>query len=256
MNQKFHFTKRLVINIETDIDDKIPFEPEQVKNYLSFVSFFLKPMDMLKNRLGYFKAAPYLCLYLKFLSKIYSNAATIFRYCMTTTTRPKYYKTRKFRTIHFFDPHLLCAPSIHVAISAGTYAWFKQCFMLGIFDNDEAQEYLAEIKTQAIKIVESVLFVKQHSVNCVPLALYMLSTTMNKSFFTAQDATDFIESLFVNSPEIDPQVRNEILEHFFYMYDRTLLESRFCDEWQICIKHWLNDFAVQSGQNVTFEQEI
>ena len=247
--QKLHLTKRPVINVETNIDSKIPFKPEHVKAYLGFVSFFIKPMDMLKNRLGMKKASPYLCLYLKFLTNIYANAATIYRFCMTTTTRPKYYKTHKFRTIHFFDPHLLCVPSIHVAISAGTEAWFRQCFKTGLFPQDEAEKYLCEIKASAIEIVESVLFIKQHSVNCIPLALYMLSSTMSKSFFSAQDASNFIEGLFAQTPEITPEVRNEIIEHFYYMYDRTLLESRFSSDWQNCIRHWLCDFAEQTGQD-------
>lgn len=51
--QKLHFTKRPVINVETDIDDKIPFLPDHVDTYLDFVNFFVQPMDMLKKRLGY-----------------------------------------------------------------------------------------------------------------------------------------------------------------------------------------------------------
>ena len=248
--QKLHFTKRPVINVETDIDDKIPFVPDHVDTYLDFVNFFVQPMDMLKKRLGYKRASQYLCLYLKFLTRIYRNSSLIYRFCLTTTTRPKYYKSHKFRTIHFFDPHLLCVPSIHVAIAAGTYAWFKQCFKIGIFPKEEAEQYLEEIRNKAVRIVESVLFIKQHSVNCIPLALYMLSSTMNKSFFSAHDAADFIDALFRESPEINSEVRQEILEHFYYMYDRTLLESRFSADWQDCIRRWLLDFASSTGQKI------
>ena len=248
--QKFHLTKRPVINVETAIDDKIPFLPDQVKDYLSFVQYFMKPMDMMKKQLGFRKSAPYNCLYLKFLTRIYKNSASIYRYCMTTTSRPKYYKTRKFRTIHFFDPHLLCVPSIHVAIAAGVSAWFKQCFKLGILPEKDQKAYLEELETQATKIVESVLFIKQHSVNCIPLALYMLSSTMNKSFFSVEDATAFIDRLFRDPDKISPEVRKEIIEHFYYMYERTLLESRFSANWQNCIRHWLSDYTVQTGQQI------
>ena len=251
MGQKLHITKRPVINVETDIDEKIPFLPNEVKAYLEFVPFFVKPMDMLKNQLGIKKAAPYLCLYLKYLTMIYKNAATIYRFCMTTTSRPKYYKSHNFRTIHFFDPHLLCVPSIHVAVSAGTHAWFRQCFKTGIINQKDADEYLSEIKNHAVQIVESVLFIKQHSVNCVPLALYMLSSTMSKSFFSAQNAADFIDELFKDSTEISAEVRHEILEHFYYMYDRTLLESKYSANWQDCIRHWLIDYAAATGQDLS-----
>ena len=99
--QRFHITKRRVINVDTAIDEKIPFVPQRIFVYLSFVSFFVKPIDMLKRTLGLKRAAPYLCIYLKFLTSVYKNASSIYRYTMTTTTRPRYLKTRKFRTIHF-----------------------------------------------------------------------------------------------------------------------------------------------------------
>ena len=56
--QRFHITNRRVINVDTEIDEKIPFVPQRIFDYLSFVSFFVKPMDMLKHRLGFKKAAP------------------------------------------------------------------------------------------------------------------------------------------------------------------------------------------------------
>ena len=250
LHQKFHFTKRPIINVDTEIDKKIPFSPEHVKTYLSFIEFFIRPIDMMEKRMGYKRASQYVCLYLKFLSRIYKNAASIYRFCMTTTSRPKYYKNQKFRAIHFFDPHLLCVPSLHVAISAGVYAWFKQFFQMEIIPKADADLYLSEIKADALSIVESVLFVKQHSVNCIPLALYMLSSTMNKSFFSAQDAIDFIENLFLDSPELSAQERTDIIEYFIYMYDRALLESKYSADWQNCIRHWLVDFAKATGQNV------
>ena len=255
LHQKFHFTKRPIINVDTEIDKKIPFRPEQVKTYLSFIDFFIRPVDMMEKRLGYKKSSQYVCIYLNFLSKIYKNAASIYRFCMTTTSRPKYYKNQKFRAIHFFDPHLLCVPSLHVAISAGVYAWFQQFFKIENFPQEEADIYLSEIKKDATSIVESVLFVKQHSVNCIPLALYMLSSTMGKSFFSVQDAIAFIENLFLNSEEISPEDRADIIEYFIYMYDRALLESKYSSDWQNCIRHWLIDFAKATGQNINLSAE-
>lgn len=250
MAQQLHITKRPVVNVETEIDEKIPFSPSHIGTYMSFVAFFVRPISMLKKRLGYRKAVPYINLYLKFLTKIYKNAATIYRFSMSTTSRPRYKKDKAFITIRIFDPHLLCVPSIHVAIAAGSYAWFKQLFQTDILPPEEAEMRLKEIETQAIAIVESVLFVKQHSVNCVPLALYMLSSTMNKSFFSTQDATAFIDLLFRNSNEITEEDKKIILNHFHYMYERALLESYYSDDWQSCIKHWIVDYARETGQYV------
>ena len=250
LNQKFHITKRPVINVDTEIDKKIPFSPEHVKTYISFIDYFIRPVDMIEKRLGYKYSSQYVCLYLKFLSTLYKNSASIYRFCMTTTTRPNYLKTQRFRAIHFFDPHLLCVPSLHVAISAGVYAWFKQFFQLEIIPEKDSQMYLEEIRTHAVAIVESVLFVKQHSVNCIPLALYMLTSTMSKSFFSIEDALELIESLFLTTSEISPENRKEIIDYFIYMYDRALLESKYSADWQSCIQHWLTDFAKNTGQNL------
>jgi len=248
MAQQLHITKRPVVNVETDIDEKIPFSPSHITAYMSFVAFFVRPISMLKKRLGYRKAAYYINMYLKFLTKIYKNASTIYRFSMSTTSRPKYRKDKAFVTIHIFDPHLLCVPSIHVAIAAGSYVWFKQIFQTNILPEDEAEFRLEEIKNQAIAIVESVLFVKQHSVNCVPLALYMLSSTMNKSFFSTQDATAFIDMLFKDSEEISEADKKEITAYFHYMYERALLESYYSADWQSCIKHWIVDYAKATNQ--------
>ena len=258
MAQQLHITKRPVVNVESEIDEKIPFRPSYISTYMSFVAFFMRPMEMLRKRLGYRKASYYINLYLKFLTKIYKNASTIYRFSMSTTSRPKYRKNKGFVTIHIFDPHLLCVPSIHVAIAAGSYAWFKQLFKTDILPKEEAEFRLEEIKKQSIAIVESVLFVKQHSVNCVPLALYMLSSTMNKSFFTTADATAFIDLLFQDSKELTEEDKTEVLNHFHYMYERALLENYYSDDWQSCIKHWIVDYARQTGQNIpsTFTNDV
>ena len=251
-SQKLHIRKIPVLKVDTEIDDKIPFSPNHVTDYMSFVGFFVKPFDMMKKRLGYKTAASYMNLYLKFLTNLYKNAAKIYRFCMSTTLRPKYLKNNKFRAIHFFDPHLLCVPSIHVAIAAGSYFWFNQMFKTGILPEEEANRRLDEIKKQGIAIIESVLFVKQHSVNCVPMALYMISATMNKSFCTPITVSSLIDELFQNSDEISPDEKIQITEHFHYMYERAFLENKYSDDWETSIKHWLITHAQETGQKTPF----
>ena len=56
-------------------------------------------------------------------------------------------------------------------------------------------------------------------------------------------AIDFIDKLFVTATEIDEATRTEIIDYFYYMYDRALLESKYSSNWQLCIQHWLDDFA-------------
>lgn len=246
---KFKITKHPVIFVDAPLDKKIPFDPSKVQTYMNFIPYFLKPTVMLIKRMGYKNAAPYLNEYLDFIATMYKNAASIYRFCMTTTHRPDYKKGKEFKTIHIADPHLLCVPSLHVTIAAGTYAWFKQFFKKNIFEKEEADFYLNELFYEGQKITESVLYVKQHSVNCIPIALYMLSSSMNEEFFSVNDADYFMTSLFSDCSDIDENSKTEIKEYFKFMYERNFLENIYADKWQDCIKHWLIDYAKETNQN-------
>ncbi len=252
--QVLHLTHRPVINVETALDEKIPFEPSKVNTYLGFIPFFVKPLDMLIKRMGYKAAAPYINKNLAVLRKTYKSASSIYRFSMTTTNRPDYKEDAAFKAIHAADPHLLCVPSLHVAICAVTYAWYKAFFATcsedSIFTKEEADRRLSEIKTQAIAIIESVLFVKQHSVNCIPTALYMTSVIFGNEFFSAKEALGIINELFKSSSEIDQNARKEICDYFTMLYERTFLENSFNDNWQDSIKNWLKDYAHQTGQKL------
>ena len=246
---KFKITKHPVIFVDAPLDKKIPFDPSKVQIYMNFIPYFLKPTVMLIKRMGYKNAAPYLNEYLDFIATMYKNASSIYRFCMTTTHRPDYKKGKEFKTIHIADPHLLCVPSLHVTIAAGTFAWFKQFFKLNLFEKEDADFYLNELFYEGQKITESVLYVKQHSVNCIPIALYMLSSSMNKEFFSVNDADYFMTSLFSDCSDIDENSKTEIREYFKFMYERNFLENIYADKWQDCIKHWLIDYAKETNQN-------
>ncbi len=246
--QVYKITKTPVIKVDTDLDFKIPFEPEKVDTYLSFVPFFVKPLAMLIKRFGYLRASKYINGFLRHITTAYKQAASIYRVYFSTTERPEYKENASFRAIHAADPHLLCVPSLHVAICALTYSYYKKLFAQNIFSKNEAEFRLKEIKDQALAIIESVLFVKQHSVNCIPTALYMVTVIFEKDFFTSHDAVEFIESLFKESPEINEQAKKELTDYFIYMYERTFLENYFDDKWQDPILLWLKNYAIQTGQ--------
>ena len=253
--QKFHFTHRPLLNVGTELDDRIPFSPAHVNDYMDFVPYFIRPISMMIKEMGYKKAAPYINEFLDMLSKIYKNASYVYRRCMTTTVRPLYLKNPKFRAIHFFDSHLLCVPSIHVGIASGVYTFFRHKFQDEEFDipKEKCDKLLADIKKQSILIIESVLFVKQHSVNCVPVAFYMLSSIFSPDFFAPRDAVEIINLLFVDNKEIDDECRTEVIAHFNYMYERVFLESLYSENWRECIFRWMNDWAKQTGQNISID---
>jgi|WetSurMetagenome_2_1015567.scaffolds.fasta_scaffold95140_2 hypothetical protein len=249
-----HYEKKGIIHIpviyvDSKLDNKVPFTPEKVHIYLRFVPFFLSPVTMLIKRFGIRKARPLCVDYLEFIATLYNNAGSIYRYCLTTTHRPDYNEMRQFRFIHRNDPHYLCVPSLHVCIVTGCYAYFRALFKRENFTSNETTLWSKELYTNAVNITESVLYVKQHSVNCIPAALYMM-TSLYPDKFSPEDAILFIKQLFLNKKDISETDRLAITSHIEFMYERLLLEGANCDDWRDSIKRWLVTYTQETGQSL------
>lgn len=249
LKRAMHLSRTPVIYVDTPLDDKIPFIPEKVNVYMDFVPFFLRPILMLSLRINKKKSAEVEKDFMKILSEMYKNTASIYRFCMTTTHRPKYFKG-KFKTIHAFDPHLLCVPSLHVTICTVTYAYYKSLRGKNILPEKELEDRIAEIRSYAIQIIESVLFVKQHSVNCIPAAIYMVSVTTPEGFFTKEDAHEFIDSIFLHCPEMPADLRVEVVNHFKNFYNQRYEENKTAEHWQDPLKNWLIQHAKETNQKL------
>ncbi len=240
--QKFKITHIPVVHVDHKLDEQIPFVPAKVKTYLDFVWFIARTMDFLFSKLEKEKAVLALAEFEKFITKLYKEAGTIYSKTLTTTDRPRYFASPRFIIIHAFDPHLLCVPSLHVAIVAGTWAFVRKILKSTEMNEFEIQEILDEIYFGAIKISESVLYVKQHSINCVTAALYFLTAINEKNFFSEKDAENFIEKLFQDAMDIFPSDVQEIHEYMKKMYKGLLKDSKKAENWQAPIFGWLSNY--------------
>lgn len=235
-----------VVNVQVPLDDNIPFTPSKIDIYMHFVNFWLSPITMLFHRYGVKKALPFAKEFLEYISLVYSDAAKVYKFRLTTTNRPDYNENPKFRSIHRLDPHFLCVPSLHVAIVVLCYSFFRMLFERENFTKEEKDAWLKELYEGSVRITESVLFVKQHSVNCIPAALYMMTRITN--LFTTQDAVDFINQLFKTSPEVSPEKRQEVITHIQYMYERLILEGCNEEDWAVPVQRWIIKHAEKTGQ--------
>ncbi|MCR5289447.1 MAG: hypothetical protein K6E51_05600 [Treponema sp.] len=247
--QKWGLFHLPVVNVQTDLDDRIPFTPHRVGIYMHFVNFWLQPLVMLITRYGIHNAAPICNRYLDAIKKIYQEASKIYMFSLSTTNRPDYRETKEFRTIHRFDPHLLCVPSLHIAIIVLCYTFFRDVFSDADFTEEERKQWNAELYKGTVEIAESVLYVKQHSVHCVPAAMYMMTRTFPE-LFSSQDAVQLINDMFSRVDDMTPEDRKEIREYIHYMYERLYLEGLQEEDWTVPVKHWIVDYAKQTGQQV------
>ena len=239
---KWRFKTIPVLDVSHPLDELIPFTPDKVKIYLNFTNFWIRPMTLLFRRLGVKKALPYCIEYLSLIETAYANAAKVYRFCMTTTKRPDYKTDPAFKMIHAFDPHLLCVPSLHVAIVILSSVYYADVFKNDDFTEEERKTYTAELREGARRIIESVLYVKQHSVNCIPAAMYMMLYVL-KNRFTISAGIDIINSLFADDETLSDSDKKKISAHIHFMFERLLLEGANENDWTVPVKRWLKSYA-------------
>jgi len=193
-----------VTKVDHALDEKIPFAPSWVTIYLDFVQFWIRVIAFFLRRYkrkAYGPIIDFICS----ISDLYVFAAEVYKRNMSTTKRPFYIARPRFFIIHLVDPHLMCIPSLHVMIVINTYLQFKE-LAKKMGDEEKYTEQALEIRQGALAISQAILFIKQHSVNCIPAALYAM-TCFSPELFPPKEAEAFANLLFSPAPNADETLR-------------------------------------------------
>jgi hypothetical protein len=186
-----------VTSVDHPLDARVPFIPRWVDVYLDFVAFWIRILGFLLSRYGRRALAP-VKDFLDSMNRLYRFSAEVYAKNMSTTRRPYYIARPRFFLIHLTDPHLMCIPSLHVMVMILSYTRFRQ--ILRSLDDAASQEArIDEINTGAALITEAILYVKQHSVNCVSAAMYAMSR-FDPALFPRSEAEVFVARLFAPRP--------------------------------------------------------
>jgi hypothetical protein len=240
-----------VSQVDHELDKKIPFTPDWIGIYLDFVAFWIRSIGFLlqeyrekargtaeqgataQEKLVVAVAA--VKDFLDSMGALYAFAAEVYQKNLSTTMRPFYIRRFRFLLVHAFDPHLMCIPSLHVMVVIRTYTKFA-AILRSLGDEKTYAPQIAEIKKGALDITEAILYVKQHSVNCVAAALYAM-TCFDAELFPQAEAEDFISRLFTEDSseelsataklsKIGPVEGAEIRNHIENLYRQFLVEHR------------------------------
>ena len=239
--EKLHIFRIPIVHVDHPLDQKIPFTPAKVKIYLDFINFWVRPIAMFVKKFGLWHAAVLTKQWMIRFRGLYQDAAKVYTFRLTTTDRPKYKKMREFRQIHAFDPHYCCVPSLHVAIVFLAHGFYRQIFAKEEFTDSEKQLWSQEIYNGALEITETVLYVKQHSVNCIPAALYMVVSNYS-DWVNADDARKFINNLFVNPEGFTKEEAAEIREHIRTTFEQYLVDGAKAENWYDPIREFLINY--------------
>jgi hypothetical protein len=182
-----------VSRVDHFLDRKIPFTPGKVAVYLDFVAFWVRALGFLLRHFRRRAREP-VRYFIESMGRLYAWAAQVYTKHLSTTERPRYLARPRFVVIHAVDPHLMCIPSLHVMVVIRTYTLFRQILRSLGEDGSYAPE-IEELKKGALAISEAVLFVKQHSVNCISAAMYAM-TRFDRDLFPSEEAELFASELF------------------------------------------------------------
>ncbi|AEJ19805.1 hypothetical protein [Gracilinema caldarium] len=226
--QKIIPKKAPVYWVDHPLDERIPFVPEQVDIYLDFVYFWIRSAAFLMERFGE-AAETEVARFVEDMGRLYSFAAEVYRRGFSTTRRPRYFKKLRFVIIHTFDPHLMCIPSLHVMVVCRAYTRFK-AIVEKLGATKSLAPYIDELKCGAQAITESILYVKQHSVNCIPAAFYALSA-LDSALFPPEEMEQFSQDLFADSLHLDTESREAIIDHIRKLYYEFIEQKKTAADW-------------------------
>jgi len=189
-----------VSKVDHPLDNKIPFVPSWVTIYLDFASFWIRMLSFLLRRYRRRAYGPVRDFILS-MGNLYAFAAEAYRKNFSTTDRPFYIARPRFFVIHLLDPHLMCIPSLHIMVVIHTYTMFA-AIARELGEEEKLASQIRELKQGALAISQAVLFVKQHSVNCISAALYAM-TCYDPARFPPEEAEAFTGLLFGQAPAPD-----------------------------------------------------
>jgi hypothetical protein len=228
-----------VTPVDHPLDKDIPFSPKWVDIYLDFVAFWVRMVGFLLTCFGR-KATGEAENFITSMGRLYQFASSVYQKNLSTTKRP-FHGTPRFVMIYAADPHLMCIPSLHVMIVIHTYTQFRaiaQRAARKLGKETELTAQIEELYRGALDITEAILYVKQHSVNCVPAALYTM-TCFSGELFGEAEARRFASDLF--REPLSPEKSDTIRAYILWRYDWFLRERRAGEDWRGPLLRFLGD---------------
>jgi hypothetical protein len=218
-----------VSQVDHPLDKRIPFRPQWVGTYLDFTAFWIRIIGFILDRYGK-PGLPFLKDFIDSMGRVYAFAAEVYSKNLSTTARPRYLARPRFLLIHGVDPHLMCIPSLHVMVMIRSYTQFAR-MVHSLGDGETLAGRIEEIRRGALDITEAILYVKQHSVNCVSAAMYAM-TRFDRTAFPPSEAAAFVSGLFVRSETIPPEDREALRGYILELYRRFLGEGERALSWE------------------------
>lgn len=199
--------RRARVALDMELDAAVPFDESWLACYLGFVRLWQGSLGWLHLRFGD-RALPEMEGFVAGLESLFREASKVFALRDSTLAgRPGPRPRLDSLLIHAFDRNAFCFPSLHVMIVRYNHlrlatAVARLCGGESGREGggeDRCPAELAFLEERALRIVESIVHVKQHSVSDIPAALFLLHSLGGKDGMpeaNRESDARFLEALF------------------------------------------------------------
>jgi len=185
----------LVKYVDAELDNRIVARSGAVGSYLGFIPFLIGSLGFLKWKFGN-NVRQDVCLFMGEVKDLFSDAGFVFE---NAPTKLQYRQSPGvgLKILHFFDRPRNCFPSLHVILAS--YSYLKTKELINKYSTNpgihsEADSFLLN---WSLKIIESCLLTKQHSLRDIAGGLAIISAKCPQ--FEQKDIGEIISLLFHSS---------------------------------------------------------
>jgi hypothetical protein len=190
------------VPLDMELDALVPFDPTWLPCYLGFVRLWVGSLGWLHLRFGD-RAIPEMEEFVTGLESLFLEARKVFIHSdSTVAARPGPRPSLDSLVIHLSDRNSFCFPSLHVMIVR-----FIARRISASIDRlkDPEEDFAAEkafLEERSVRIVESIIHVKQHSLSDIPAGLFLLHSLERADGVpeaTPEEDLRFLEGLFLEA---------------------------------------------------------
>lgn len=166
---------RKIIALDMELDALVPFDPTWLPCYMDFTRLWTGSLGWMHRRFGD-RAIPEMEGFIIGLESLFLEAHKVFRDLdSTVSTRPGPRANLHSLIIHLADRNALCFPSLHVMIVRYNARRVAAAVNRLKGPGEDFTEDLAFLEERSLRIVESIIHVKQHSLSDIPAGLFLLT---------------------------------------------------------------------------------